>query len=236
LFDTTHAQYPTFYKQLWYARSDYNIARTLIINGVWDIPAPKSAERLVTLAAKGWEMSGIFTVHDGQPFTPTWGTGGNVTGSFGSGNNGFVDQLHTPGCSNPINSQDPVHYINASCFTLPVAPNMAFWTANCDPKLTGTIVETFPTCVNLLGNSGRNTIVGPGLEDFDFAMMKNTHVTERLNIQFRAEAFNVANRVNFSPPGTDIFDSTGTLIPAVGRITTTTTKSREIQFALKLLF
>jgi hypothetical protein len=236
LFDTTHAPYPTFYKKLWYGRSDFNIGRTLIINGVWDIPAPKSTERLVTLVAKGWEMSGIFTVHDGQPFTPTWGTSGNVTGSFGSGNNGFVDQLHTPGCSNPINPQNPVNYIKASCFTLPVAPTMAFWTANCDPLLTGTIPESFPTCVNLEGNSGRNVIVGPGLADLDFAMMKNTYVTERLNIQFRAEAFNIANRANFSPPGTDIFDSTGALIPSVGRISTTTTKSREIQFALKLIF
>jgi hypothetical protein len=209
----------------------------LVINGIWDIPGPKSTERFVALATKGWELTSVYTVHDGQPLTPTWGTGGNVTGSFGSANNGFVDQLHTPGCANPVNTQNPRNYIKAACFTLPVAPDMAFWTANCDPKLTGTIVETFPTCVNLEGNSGRNTVIGPGLNDVDFSIIKNTFVKENFNVQFRAEAFNIANRANFLPPAsTDIFDATGTLITAAGKITKTTTTSRQLQFGLKLIW
>ena len=77
--------------------------------------------------------------------------------------------------------------------------------------------------------------------DFDFSLFKNIpikRISENFNIQFRAEAFNVLNRANFSPPAeqtnTDIFDSTGAAVPAAGLITSTTEDNREIQFALKL--
>jgi hypothetical protein len=114
---------------------------------------------------------------------------------------------------------------------------MAFWTANCDKLLTGTIVETFPTCVNLEGNSGRNTVIGPGLANLDFAIIKNTYVKENFNVQFRAEAFNIANRANFFPPTqTDVFSATGVVLANEGQITKTTTTSRQLQFGLKLIW
>lgn len=239
LFDTNHASLPTFFKQYWYGRSDFNVARTLIIDGLWQIPGPKSSEGVLGFVANGWQLGGIFTAHDGQPFTPTWGTGGNVTGDFGSTNNGFVDQLNTPGCSDPVNTQNPVNYIKTSCFTLPAAPSMAFWTANCAPTL-GKTVLTFPTCVNLRGTAGRNTVIGPGLVDLDYSVTKNTYVTrisENFNIQFRAEVFNIANRANFMPPSsTDIFDASANPIAAAGNITKTATSSRQIQFGLKLIW
>jgi len=234
LFDINHAPLPTLEQNLDYGPSDFNVGRTLWINGVWIIPGPQSAERFVKLVAKGWQLSGIFRANDGAPFTPTWGTSGNVTGDFGSTNNGFVDEV--PGCSR-VNPQDTEHYVNVSCYTLPTAPNMAFWTANCDPKLTGTIVETFPTCVNLRGTAGRNSLVGPGLVNLDFSAFKNTYVSERLNVQFRVEAFNLANRQNFLPPSsTDLFSATGAPVATYGRITSESTTAREIQFGLKLIF
>jgi hypothetical protein len=234
LFDIDHSPFPTLIKNLDYGPSDFNVGRTLWINGVWIIPGPESAHGVVKLVAKGWQVSGIFRASDGAPFTPTWGTSGNVTGGFGSTNNGFVDAL--PDCKT-TNPQDTVHYVNISCFTLPVAPDMAFWNANCDPKLTGTIVETFPTCVNLRGTARRNSLVGPGLVNLDFSAFKNTYVTEKLNVQFRVEAFNIANRSNFLPPSsTDLFSSTGTPVGTVGRITSESTTAREIQFGVKLIF
>jgi hypothetical protein len=234
LFDVNHAAFPTLIKNLDYAPSDFNVGRTLWINGVWILPGPQSDERLVKLVAKGWQLSGIFRANGGEPFTPTWGTSGNVTGGFGSTNNGFVNAI--PGCK-ATNPQDSVHYTNISCFTLPTAPNMAFWAANCDPELTGTIVETYPTCVNLRGTARRNSLVGPGLVNLDFSAFKNTYVTEKLNVQFRVEVFNIANRSNFLPPSsTDFFSSTGAPVATYGRLTAESTTAREIQFGLKLIF
>lgn len=234
LFDINHSPFPTLIQNLDYGPSDFNVGRTLWINGVWNIPGPQSAQGLVKLVARGWQVSGIFRASDGEPFTPTWGTSGNVTGGFGSTNNGFVDAV--PGCKT-TNPQNTVHYTNIACFTLPTAPSMAFWTANCDTKLTGTVVETFPTCVNLRGTARRNSLVGPGLVNLDFSAFKNTYVTERLNVQFRVEVFNIANRSNFLPPSsTDLFSSTGAPVATYGRITANSTTAREIQFGLKLIF
>ena len=87
------------------------------------------------------------------------------------------------------------------------------------------------------GNVGRGVMLGPGLVNFDLAFVKNTAITERLNLQLRAEAFNVFNNVNFSNPNTTIFaDATGAYSPAAGLITNTVGTGRQIQFALKLLF
>lgn len=235
LFDINHAALPTLIQNLDYGPSDFNVGRILWINGIWNIPGPHSEGRAVSLLAKGWQLTGIFRASDGEPFTPTWGTSGNVTGSFGSTNNGFVDLI--PGCSPLTFPQDPTHYVNINCFTLPTAPSMAFWTANCDPKLTGTVVETFPTCVNLRGDARRNSLVGPGLVNLDFSAFKNTYVSEKLTIQFRVEAFNVANRANFLPPSsTDLFSSTGAPVSTYGKITAESTSAREIQFGLKFLW
>jgi hypothetical protein len=235
LFDVNHTAFPELIQNLDYGPSDFNVGRVLWINGVWNIPGPQSDSRIVGLLAKGWELSGIFRASDGAPFTPTWGTSGNVTGSFGSTNVGFVDLI--PGCGPLVNHQDPVHYVNINCFTLPTAPSMAFWSANCDPLLTGTVPETYPTCVNLRGDVRRNSLVGPGLVNLDFSVFKNTYVSEKLTVQFRVEAYNIANRANFQPPSsTDLFSSTGAPVATYGKITSESTSAREIQFGLKFIW
>jgi hypothetical protein len=98
-------------------------------------------------------------------------------------------------------------------------------------------------CFNLRGNAGRNIIPGPGLANLDFSIFKNNpirRVSENFNVQFRAEIFNILNRTNFADPvvpnDTDIFDSTGALNSAAGLLKSTTTSSRQIQFALKLIW
>jgi len=75
------------------------------------------------------------------------------------------------------------------------------------------------------------------LADFDFAMKKQFNLTERTNLQFRAEAFNVFNHPNFGNMITPIFSgSTGARNGSAGRIIDTATTSRQIQFALRLAF
>src|SRR5580700_4062561 len=57
--------------------SDFNVNRTLVINGTWDIPTAKSFAGPVRWITDGWELGTILTLSDGVPFTPTWGTGGD---------------------------------------------------------------------------------------------------------------------------------------------------------------
>jgi hypothetical protein len=225
--------------------SDFDIGRTLVINGNWQVPSPKSLSGFEHWITDGWELGAIFKVNDGVPFTPTFGTDADPQGINSADPWDFPNRLTGPGCSTLTNPGNPNNYIKTQCFRLPIAPNMPFWQASCDttshiygPNLT---TEPFPVCFNLRGNSGRNIVIGPGLENLDFSLFKNNHInriSENLNVQFRAEVFNILNRPNFAVPvtpnNTDIFNSAGLPTGVAGLLTSTATTAREIQFALKL--
>jgi Carboxypeptidase regulatory-like domain/TonB dependent receptor/TonB-dependent Receptor Plug Domain len=220
------------------AVSDFNIGRTLVISGTWQLPGLKSASGPVAWVTNGWQLGGIFKANDGVPFSATFGTDGDPVGKNSSDTYSFPNRLTGPGCSTLINSASPNNYIKTQCFAVPTAPSAAFYTANCDAG-----VGTAPQCFNLRGNAGRNIMIGPGTSNLDFSVFKNNYIkriSEDFNVQFRAEFFNVLNRANFAvpvlPDNTDIFDSTGTSSPAAGLLTSTVTTSREIQFALKLVW
>jgi hypothetical protein len=230
--------------------SDFNVGRTLVVNGTWEVPTPKSFSAPAQWALGGWELGLIFTASDGIPFTPSWGTGSDPQFTLSSDDWAFPNRLGGPGCKTLTNPGNPNNYIKTQCFAVPTAPNMAFWAANCDqfppnaqPSSGPPFAAPFPECFNLRGNAGRNILTGPGLTSLDFSVFKNNYVkriSEKFNVQFRAEIFNILNHANFAPPSTptntDIFDGTGTLSPGAGVLTRTTTTAREIQFAVKIVF
>jgi outer membrane receptor protein involved in Fe transport len=80
------------------------------------------------------------------------------------------------------------------------------------------------------GNLGRNTVIGPGFAQLDFGGYKNFRLTERLGMQFRAEIFNITNRVNFGNPNSDLNSS------SFGQISGLAGAPLEAQFGLKVLF
>lgn len=79
----------------------------------------------------------------------------------------------------------------------------------------------------------------PGILTFDLGLNKSFKLREKVTMQFRAEAFNLFNRANFGLPARNAFVAARPVIspdPTVGLITNTNTTSRQIQFALKILF
>jgi hypothetical protein len=78
-------------------------------------------------------------------------------------------------------------------------------------------------------------LIGPGLATWDFSVLKETRIRERLSLQFRAEVFNLLNRANFNQPNAIVFTPSG-VSPTAGVITITSTTSRQVQFGLKLLW
>ena len=225
--------------------SDFNVGRTLVLNGTWDVPTAKSFSGPARWVTDGWELGMIFTVSDGVPFTPTWGTGSDPANTLSGDDFAFPNRLGGPGCSSLVNPGNPNNYIKTQCFTVPTAPDMAFWNANCDaqpPSVGGPV--PFPQCFNLRGNAGRNILIGPGITNLDFSVFKNNRIkriSENFNVQFRMEIFNILNHPNFQPPqvgdgNTDIFDGTGTPSSLAGVLVRTTIPERQIQFALKFIF
>ena len=85
------------------------------------------------------------------------------------------------------------------------------------------------------GTLGRGTFNGPGLAELDLSLFKNTTITERVGLQFRAEFFNALNHANFGTPNATVFSS-GAINPSAGLITTLATMPRQIQFGMKLVF
>jgi hypothetical protein len=214
--------------------SDFNIAHTLVIAGTWRVPGLDSLPRPLAYAAKGWEMSTLFKANTGVPFTPTFGTDGDPLGLNSSDPWDYPNRLSGPGCGSLVNPGNSNHYIKTECFSVPTAPSQAFYSKYCDPSFG------YPTCINLRGNAGRNILTGPGLANLDYSLVKNNYIAKSLNLQFRAEFFNLLNRANFQVPplvaGTDIFDSTGAPNPNAGLLTSTTTSSRQIQLGTKLIW
>lgn len=92
------------------------------------------------------------------------------------------------------------------------------------------------TAVPAFGNLGRNVIIGPTFNNVDLSVIKITDIGERLRVQFRAEVFDLFNHANFGRPGNTV----GT--PLFGRITSTrfptgeSGSSRQIQFAVKVMY
>jgi hypothetical protein len=171
---------------------------------------------------RGWQFSTILQVSDGLPFTSTMS--GDALGLNSSVPYDFPMRLDLPGCGNPVNPGNPINYIKLSCFA---APNP----------------------VTLLGDAGRNIIVGPGLVNLDTSLVRNFNVrrtSEAFRIQFRAELFNVVNHTNFSPPtstSAELYGLSGkgatavlNPIPSAGSLSSTATTSRQIQLALKIVF
>lgn len=227
--------------------SDFNVGRTLVLNGTWELPTPKSWSAPAQYALGGWQLGLIFTASDGIPFTPTWGTGSDPANTLSGDDWAYVNRLGGAGCKTLTNPGNVSNYVKTQCFAVPTAPDMNFWTANCDPappSYGGPLPAGDLRCFNLRGNAGRNIIIGPGLTSLDFSVFKNNYVkkiSENFNVQFRAEIFNILNHANFAPPitptNTDIFDGTGALLQGVaGQLTKTTTTAREIQFAIKVIF
>ena len=86
------------------------------------------------------------------------------------------------------------------------------------------------------GNLGRNVVIGPGFSNLDFAMVKNTKITERLKWQVRADAFDLLNQANFGQPGATVGTATFGLITGTRFPAGDSGSSRQLQLAMKLIF
>lgn len=166
----------------------------------------------------GWQASLIASMRTGQPFTVLTGFDRASIGGAATSRPNLVPGRST----NPILGT-PDRWYDPTAFSL---------------QAPGT-----------LGNLARNTLTGPGLVNFDLSLAKTFKIAEKLNAQFRAEAFNLANHANFGMPVNTLFTGpscaagqTGNCAgpgipnPNAGRITSTVTTSRQLQFALKLMF
>jgi hypothetical protein len=161
----------------------------------------------VNVVASGWTASAIVTAQSGFPFSPQLGY--NPTGNGDTRNP--VRPNWNPNFSGSLYPRTANEYFNPEAFL---------------PPAKGTY-----------GNVSRDALTGPGLSELDFSGTKNSHFTERVGLQFRAEFFNILNHTNFLTPNEVVYTSaTSGISPTAGVVTATSTTTRQIQFGAKLLF
>ena len=194
-------------------RATFDVQHVAAIDGSYELPFGRGktffgqSSGAADKLASGWSINAIATLRSGFPFTPEL--------SFNPSNNGNAQNPIRPSL-NPafrgkIILRSPNGWFDPNAFAVP--PN-------------GT-----------LGNLGRNILDGPGLSEVDLSLFKDTKLSERLDLQFRAEAFNLFNTANFNTPNLIAFTSaTAPPSTTAGVITSTTTTSRQIQLALKLIW
>jgi hypothetical protein len=203
-----------YYPELNRGLSDFNVSNLAVVHLLYDIPTPRSWKGVAKGALGGWQAGGIFTAGSGLPFSVMLNND-----NAGTKNSLTSVQLgerpnYVNGCAttNPGN----VQYVNTACFTYPA-------------KYT-------------LGDLGRNTLTGPGVQDLDFSLFKNqtlAFISEMAKIQFRAEFFNILNHTNFALPDsthTTMWNGSGVLNGNAGQLTLTQIPSRQIQFGLKVIW
>ena len=93
-----------------------------------------------------------------------------------------------------------------------------------------------PNVKGTFGNAGRNILTAPDFRNLDFAVLKAIPIKERVSMQFRSEFFNMTNHPNFGQPGNVVGTSTFGVISATRTVRGDLGSSRQIEFALKMIF
>jgi hypothetical protein len=197
----------------------FNVTNLAVFNALYALPFghgqmyANDLEGWKGHLVSGWSLASIITLQSGFPLTAQL--------SYNPSNNGDtrnpVRPFVSPAFTGPVVLGKPGQWFNPAAFIAP------------------------PSTSGFYGNAGRDTFIGPGLATWDFSVLKNTAIGERLQLQFRMEFFNLLNRANFNTPNLIAFTPPTAANPTgvsgtAGAITSTATTARQLQFGLKLIW
>jgi len=188
-------------------RSDFDYRHRWVISYIYEVPFGKGKTHLTEGAAShllgGWRISGVTNLRSGRPFTIFAGANNSLVGNRGGLANALADCVQDGAL--PTDERNVDGWFDATGYSVPAPAR--------------------------LGNCGRNTLDGPGLVNFDFALARSfEYFGENRHLEFRWEMFNMFNTPQFGLPERNRSSS------AVGRISTLAGDPRVMQFALKFYY
>jgi len=212
-----------------------NVKHNFVSNFTYDVPRT-GLTGVAGALANGWQMGGVLTLTSGTPFA-VYDTSNREQRNAMFRNGRIWPSLVANGDNSPVTDNpdrwfDPEQFIPSTC-----RAGVYCYTPDSRGRPVGD--PNLGYQVGFWGNLGSNTVMGPGLATLDFSLNKNINVTETMRFQFRSEFFNIFNTPNFRiPPNStaNLFTSNGARNPNAGRIDTTRTSPRQIQFGLKFIF
>ena len=194
--------------ELEYARSSFDVRHRFSTSLAWEMPFGTGQRWLtdngvLSTVLADWELQGIVTLQSGRPFTvallPEFDNSNTGFSTLGFGANDRPNLVGNPVLDNPT----PEQWFNVGAFTVPDFGSF--------------------------GDAGRNILEGPDFQNVNLSLSKTISVGEGVDLQLRAEAFNLFNRSNFNLP--DAFVGS----PTFGQVVSTE-NPRRCQFGVKLIF
>lgn len=188
-----------------WSSSDFDIRHRLALTPIYQIPFFKSGKGFGRQVLGGWTLVGIFTARTGTPFSVFDTTFSRNAGS-GNGIPRYVPStaLRTMSTGNGVQQTDPSTgqpLNNFTVLTLPAADSFPFNPSFFDATKPTGISDFGPFPADM---TGRNMFRGPGAWNLDAAVTKSFALTERMSLQFRAEAFDFLNHHNFYILGSNL--------------------------------
>jgi hypothetical protein len=226
-----------------YGRASFDRPQRFVVNYSYDLPFGKNATGIEGKLIDGWNVSGITIAQSGDPLTFIDTRNGTA---YGTSTTSYLDGVATAqycaGSNNsnilakgPINSRvgSGNNYFNLSGFC--VAPLAPFGDPGNPTPPAGPPIAPATT----FGNTKVGAVLGPGQFNWDISILKNTKITERVNMQFRADMYNAFNHAQFADPGGASFGTVGfedIATPSTVQIIHTNVNPRLIQFGLHFTF
>jgi hypothetical protein len=212
-----------------YGNSDFDVRQRLVISSIYELPIGHgkhflgNASGIANQIVGGWNITNIITISTGN-----WYTVLDANGDFANADGGAGGVSQRPDTVGDPNHAGPVA-ANPGCAAPAKIHTPAAWFNTCafvDPALGS------------FGNTGRNTIESPGIRNWDFSVFKHFKTTERTDLEFRAEFFNILNHTNFLFANTGPQNGNNATILGTSQFGSLTAARapRQIQFALKFSF
>jgi hypothetical protein len=206
-----------------YGNSIFDATQRLVISYTYQIPGPRG-NWWVSRLTRGWTVSGITTFQTGFPLdvadlnSPSGGcdSGGDFSCWDGPNQVAPVEYMNPRATGQWFN---PSSFAEVSCFSTPIPD------AGCASN------GVSPTSVLAYGNAPRNPLRGPGINNWDMTLYKDTSITERTKVQLRLDSFNTFNHTQFDPNGI----SGNVSSPSFGAVTAAR-PPRILQIAAKFIF
>jgi len=222
-----------------YGNSDFDVRHRFVINSIYELPFGHgkrflgNAGGVANQIVGGWQIANIISLSSGNWYTVLDSNGNFANADGGAGGvSQRPDQVGNPNKAGPVLGNP-----NPQCQVLVSQGGLA-------PDKIRTPTAWFNTCaftdpaLGSFGNVGRNTIESPGYKTWDFSLFKFFQTSERTNLEFRAEFFNLLNHTNFLFANSGPQNGNNATILGTSQFGSLTAARppRQIQFALKFSF
>jgi len=196
-----------------YGNSDFDRTHVFTLQYLYELPKLANEGSVSGKLLNGWGLSGITVAESGQPYSVIDFSG--AVGSIYYSSNDFITNPIVPLAPGATPSSALAHgsaasgapFLNPAAFAIQFLQPGQDGVPPCGPTTGGTVICDTPAFGNgetAFGNTKRNTFRGPLQTRFDLSLLKQTKLSERFNLKYTFDAFNIFNHPSFDTPNNNV--------------------------------